>query len=914
MAQKMLREYLQKTEDAISAGHIDEAMSRCQHLLAYFPDALEVQRLLGEVYMAQGHLEDAQQVFDWILTNDPENVIVYCDRALMSERIADIETALDCYQQAYELSRSNPQIRQEFNQLSAKSGQPGFMFSRAGLARLYMRGDLLIQAMQEWEAVLASTPSRLDARTGLIEAYWREGLYDQVEQQAKQILDEIPGCVKAMLLLAHVTAPQNFERSKTLVQQARLLDPEMTLASNLFSDLTANHPRDPFLTLLKSEPIVLPDATNGASTPLIASPVASDVEANGSISPVPASDSHRNWHNMESWSELDTLSVPQQEAPAVQGSSSFATWSGNNSANADQWAPLNAAPSNQTEEETWQEPQVFDDDFDPSILEQQPWFQAEQGQFSIPPEAANTWDNLSPINSAESAATGNWQANVQETDLPTPPVWLDMLTRGERTQSSGSVASSPIPPANRQEQPENTFTAQQAPEPELVEQAPPEQQYSVAPTRQAEEPVFFSSEDKDDDIGWPEWLKSLGAATLDETPAEEAIPAVSEPQLVSLPKEPQSATQAPESEHRVDEPAATLDQTLSEEEKQYMLTLENLEHDLLSQGFVPLEPGMLSAIAQEPDQEAPSLSSALAQLANFSSPDQHNQTSEPATSSRVEEAARPFAISEPTSEPAVAYKQTQSVEPLWEAEAPETVHEPLADAMISPPPLQERPALQPAYPLETPLQPRPVAETRTSSQPLPGTTQEQEIQSLPTRHVEASSEPVFAPTAGSNTGSAEENVLMPAYRADSLLENDLETTMKRPAIRLQPMQKSATRADVSHLTNKARPGERGTGGAGSKMPEGDLSNKERLLKGYQYQLVGAYDDAMQEYRIIIRNAPELLGEVVSNVRALLKLAPKYSAGFRVLGDAYMRQGEYLQAMEAYNKALTMAKKAKSQSS
>jgi tetratricopeptide (TPR) repeat protein len=83
-----------------------------------------------------------------------------------------------------------------------------------------------------------------------------------------------------------------------------------------------------------------------------------------------------------------------------------------------------------------------------------------------------------------------------------------------------------------------------------------------------------------------------------------------------------------------------------------------------------------------------------------------------------------------------------------------------------------------------------------------------------------------------------------------------------------------------------------------------------LLKGYQHQLVGDYDEAMQEYRIIIRNTPELLGEVVSNVRALLKLAPKYSSGYRVLGDAYMRQGEYLQAMEAYNKALTMAKKAK----
>ncbi len=65
---------------------------------------------------------------------------------------------------------------------------------------------------------------------------------------------------------------------------------------------------------------------------------------------------------------------------------------------------------------------------------------------------------------------------------------------------------------------------------------------------------------------------------------------------------------------------------------------------------------------------------------------------------------------------------------------------------------------------------------------------------------------------------------------------------------------------------------------------------------------------MAEYRIIIRNAPELLSEVISNLRALLKLSPRYSAGFRVLGDAYMRQGEYLQAMESYNKALSIAKK------
>ncbi|HEY4383893.1 MAG TPA: tetratricopeptide repeat protein, partial [Ktedonobacteraceae bacterium] len=193
-AQKSLRDYLQETEDAISKGRMDNAESNCQHILAQFPESLEAQRLLGEIYLAKEAMKEAQQAFDWVLTNDPENVIAYCDRALISERQGDYDTSLDCYQQAYELSRGNNKIRQEFNKLSQKAGQQGFMLSRAGLARLYMRGDLLTQAIQEWEAVLATTPERLDARTGLLETYWREGLYERVEQLAAQILQDVPGC------------------------------------------------------------------------------------------------------------------------------------------------------------------------------------------------------------------------------------------------------------------------------------------------------------------------------------------------------------------------------------------------------------------------------------------------------------------------------------------------------------------------------------------------------------------------------------------------------------------------------------------------------------------------------------------------------------------------------------------------
>src|SRR5947209_20226712 len=116
MTKTTLRDYLHNTEDAISAGRYDEAMANCRNILAHFPESLEAQRLLGEVYLAQGHLEEAQQTFDWVLTNDPENVVTYCNRALICEHLADYDTALDCYQQAYELSRSS-EIRECFNKL-----------------------------------------------------------------------------------------------------------------------------------------------------------------------------------------------------------------------------------------------------------------------------------------------------------------------------------------------------------------------------------------------------------------------------------------------------------------------------------------------------------------------------------------------------------------------------------------------------------------------------------------------------------------------------------------------------------------------------------------------------------------------------------------------------------------------------
>ncbi len=279
-----------------------------------------------------------------------------------------------------------------------------------------------------------------------------------------------------------------------------------------------------------------------------------------------------------------------------------------------------------------------------------------------------------------------------------------------------------------------------------------------------------------------------------------------------------------------------------------MTTLEELENDLRLQGFRPLEPGTLAALAKEP-----SLSSALAEFGNFQIQD------------------------------------TNEVEPQQSSQLVITPADPSFDELLWPVTLEPfaQTSIEPAD-LNAPEQ-TPVASSHLDalSSLISSRAEEQGISRF-------SPQPVQPEPAPVNTQS------------NTAIDFELETTMKRPVVRLQPVQQRPA-ARQYQASSRSRPAEYAPT---NKAAESTLSNKERLIKGYQYQLAGSYDEAMQEYRVIIRIAPELLGEVVSNMRALLKIAPKYSAGYRVLGDAYMRQGEYLQAMEAYNKALTMAKKAR----
>ncbi|WP_069801295.1 tetratricopeptide repeat protein [Thermogemmatispora onikobensis] len=1038
-----LREYLQYTEDALSAGRIEEALEHCQYVLSHFPHSLEAHRLLGEIYLAQNRLAEAQQTFDWVLTNDPENVLAYCNRALTSERLGDVETALDCYQQAYELSRGNSQIRQEFNKLSARSGQPGFMLSRAGLARLYMRGDLLFQAIQEWEAVLAATPDRLDARTGLLEACWRDGDFERAEQIATSLLEEIPGCLKALLLLAHMTFPHNPARARELLQRAEALDPEMTMARELFSDLLTASSNDPFLTLVRKDAVLMPPpgrpaAPAAESTLSRPSPTLAEAQEAASDESEP----------IFGWTTPDPYPLALTTTPAP--------------------SPTPAPPSSMAS----QPPEAPVPSSSEAYHSSSPSWSLSGSDFSFG-EQGPSWEEQ-PAWPPAPAAGSEEDLGLPASQSSTHPAWLDALDSTLYRQPSGSLAtpaSSPEPAASAAE----GAAAAATPELESLDLSPhkeeaaalPEIAWSQPPTakeespaerQEAEEEIFpFMQEGADPEEGWPEWLKSLGAETMEESAEEPPASSLSssgsrgavwgEPEEVQEPKQEREAAWPadqgaqdspvtpvsaevdgyarlergwpgepaahPTEDYIASEPAysapATWDELTGEEfsappGKPAWLEQLQASHsafeeqeaavgplwppsaptDSSSTGTPPTPPAASIWGEESPAPSAPAPATPAAspqssshpeagipwleQLAGWSTGPEvaaGSSTSNPSSPIHESQITRP----EPEPAPAPSAQSQELPASSWLAELAAGAGQRPAE-QSRPPAAAEQRLLTTLEDLEqqlyaqgfVPLQPGELAAfaqqgqgtppspavpeqpqpPRTAYAPQqqpafsPGPTPPSELEETvraplgqpplqPPRYEEPrhAPEPLW-PGPGSNPSLAQgpaQGPSLPSYRPDALLEDELETTMKRPVFRLQPAQNRPSAPGGRPSSPAPRPASRETPGPGPSGPSvgtgrssegGEANYKEHLIRGYQYQLAGAYDEAMQEYRIVIRNQPELLGEVISNTRALLKLAPKYAPGYRVLGDAYMRQGEYLQAMEAYNKALTMTRRARGQ--
>ena len=79
----------------------------------------------------------------------------------------------------------------------------------------------------------------------------------------------------------------------------------------------------------------------------------------------------------------------------------------------------------------------------------------------------------------------------------------------------------------------------------------------------------------------------------------------------------------------------------------------------------------------------------------------------------------------------------------------------------------------------------------------------------------------------------------------------------------------------------------------------------RLEAARALREAGSLDEALVEYQAVLKNAPDLLPDALSDLEAALDEQPEHPELHRLLGDARIRQGDYLAALESLNRSVSL---------
>ncbi len=259
MAEIGLGEYCDEVKELIKAQSIDEAVVICRHILERFPKYIVPYRLLGEAALEnEEYYDEAVSLFTRVLGANPEDVIAHVGLAVVHDERKELEGAIWHLERAFELAPGNTEIRQELKRLyGEREGvePPRVKLTPAALARLYLREGLYDRAITELRPLLKEDPDRVDLKVALAEALWREGHRREAAEICQEILEPLPDCLKANLILGVIWKESGQEEEgETLLARAQALDPENGVAQELFGEASPLPPEKVLLPRLEEIP------------------------------------------------------------------------------------------------------------------------------------------------------------------------------------------------------------------------------------------------------------------------------------------------------------------------------------------------------------------------------------------------------------------------------------------------------------------------------------------------------------------------------------------------------------------------------------------------------------------------------------------------------------------------------------
>jgi len=229
MSRISLKAYNQEIEGLIDAHQFDQAVAHAQYILRYYPKHIDTYRLLGKAFLESQRYGDAADIFQRVLSSIPDDFVSHVGMSIIREDEGNLNEAIWHMERAFDVQPANSAIQRELSRLYGKRDglePPKVRLTRGALARIYIKGELYPQAINEIRAALKNSPQRYDLLVLLAQAHFRAGQRFEAAEVCSKLLKALPYCLEANYILGEVLA--NSERAieaKTFQRRAQALNP-----------------------------------------------------------------------------------------------------------------------------------------------------------------------------------------------------------------------------------------------------------------------------------------------------------------------------------------------------------------------------------------------------------------------------------------------------------------------------------------------------------------------------------------------------------------------------------------------------------------------------------------------------------------------------------------------------------------
>ena len=193
-----LYQYLEKIKELISNSKYGEAVAHCQHILLQQPRHIGTYKLMGQAYLAAGIFQQAADVFKRVLSADPSDFDAHYGLALVAQDANEFSQAIWHIEHAHEIESNNNaalELRESLYQQANLPIPETKGMSLPSVARLYVRGGIYDQAVEELTRLLDAYPDRYDWKILLVEALWGSGKNMEALKQAESLLELLPNSI-----------------------------------------------------------------------------------------------------------------------------------------------------------------------------------------------------------------------------------------------------------------------------------------------------------------------------------------------------------------------------------------------------------------------------------------------------------------------------------------------------------------------------------------------------------------------------------------------------------------------------------------------------------------------------------------------------------------------------------------------